>query len=583
MKKLLATFLVAGLIIIVCPTDLFDITICAETVYVDTSEIDMSVQQKTTSIAAKFPLIVDVSSELSWTSMVLPASMYGKNCEYTVSGSIGSTVLTVSKSSGVELSEIDSTEWWGAVLSTNGIDNYEAYNARYKSDTEIEVYPALRSDVTNGVLANFMYDAGTTYAGMHLTERGYKAYAQYVYNANPKHAEKTSYIARWRADIDSASSTDIGPFIAYGGKRNVSVSSSNINPWVMNKLSQKSLNFGYVSGWGNKYAHSTKTGLKWENIDLKNKTGYMELYLGGYVDGFDYPNGYEINVDLYLDGVLAKHYEKESMVLERICWDFAGASTATLDIYFNNMGVINSSSVGFTLSRCTFWENSDTRNVPLIQKGATVTQNFDSWGVYQDSASAKEFSRLHNVASGETILYENHSKGSMTSDWCKENLDINVLQYKTDYALFDFAINDKNSQSVTSEIYIENMKYVFYKCIENNIQPILIMPTVHGVAYYGYGVYVFDLIDTHIHIYENIFDADCNTCGETREAHILADLDGDKDIDTSDLALMKLHLAGARTLDEVGNLAADIDENGAVDTSDLAPLKLHLAGARTIG
>ncbi len=64
--------------------------------------------------------------------------------------------------------------------------------------------------------------------------------------------------------------------------------------------------------------------------------------------------------------------------------------------------------------------------------------------------------------------------------------------------------------------------------------------------------------------------------------YTVGDIDANGEVDTSDLALMKLHLAGARTLDETGELAGDIDANGEVDTSDLALLKLHLAGARPI-
>lgn len=440
---------------------------------------------------AQYPLVVDLTTELSWISAYLPAAMKNLDCEFTVSGTAGSTILSVSSATPLQMSEINSTAWWGGILTQNGIDGYEPYNVRYKSDTELEIFPALKTDVSNAILANYVLDAGTNYAGMHLTKRGYDAYAQCVYAANPKYAEKISYLARWRADVDSTSTTDIGPFVKYGGTANVGIGEKNINDEFMDSLARKRVNFGYVSGWGDSKAHETKTGLKWENVDLQQKTGYMELYIGGYVDGYVYPEGYEVNVDLYLDGELAYHYVKETTILERICVDFADADTATLDIYFNKMNVYNGASVGFTLSRCTFWENSGTFGTKLIQPNATIVQNFDSWGVYSDSASAKELERLHNVASRNTIPYVNNSKGSMTSTWSKENLYDNVLQYNTNYALFDFAINDTNSSDVTSELYRENMQWVFNECITNNIQPILIMPPMHG----RYVQYVFDMID----------------------------------------------------------------------------------------
>ncbi len=55
---------------------------------------------------------------------------------------------------------------------------------------------------------------------------------------------------------------------------------------------------------------------------------------------------------------------------------------------------------------------------------------------------------------------------------------------------------------------------------------------------------------------------------------LLGDANGDGKIDTTDLAVMKLHLAGLS-----GDIAEGIDMNadGIVNTTDLAELKLYLA------
>ncbi len=58
---------------------------------------------------------------------------------------------------------------------------------------------------------------------------------------------------------------------------------------------------------------------------------------------------------------------------------------------------------------------------------------------------------------------------------------------------------------------------------------------------------------------------------------LYGDVDNSGAIDTSDLASLKLYLAG---IGEVGE-NADCDANGSVDTGDLASLKLFLAGAVT--
>ncbi|MBE6739103.1 MAG: hypothetical protein E7565_02155 [Ruminococcaceae bacterium] len=56
---------------------------------------------------------------------------------------------------------------------------------------------------------------------------------------------------------------------------------------------------------------------------------------------------------------------------------------------------------------------------------------------------------------------------------------------------------------------------------------------------------------------------------------VLGDVNGDGAVDTTDLAELKLYLAGLQT--EVSE-GADMDEDGSVDTTDLAMLKLLLAG-----
>jgi hypothetical protein len=58
------------------------------------------------------------------------------------------------------------------------------------------------------------------------------------------------------------------------------------------------------------------------------------------------------------------------------------------------------------------------------------------------------------------------------------------------------------------------------------------------------------------------------------------DVNNDGVIDTTDLATLKLYLAG---VDVAVNMQyADMDSTNTVDTSDLALLKLYLAGAKTI-
>ncbi len=97
------------------------------------------------------------------------------------------------------------------------------------------------------------------------------------------------------------------------------------------------------------------------------------------------------------------------------------------------------------------------------------------------------------------------------------------------------------------------------------------------------------------HAYDNACDTNCNVCDLEREvpkhnydeegkctmcsAEISAgDINGDGNVDTNDLAVMKLFLAGLSELDNIGLLAGDLNGDGDVNTTDLAMLKFKLAG-----
>lgn len=66
---------------------------------------------------------------------------------------------------------------------------------------------------------------------------------------------------------------------------------------------------------------------------------------------------------------------------------------------------------------------------------------------------------------------------------------------------------------------------------------------------------------------------------DEQPAYTRGDINADGEINTSDLAELKLYLAGAITLNVIQLQAADISGDSLVDTTDLATLKLYLAGA----
>ena len=68
----------------------------------------------------------------------------------------------------------------------------------------------------------------------------------------------------------------------------------------------------------------------------------------------------------------------------------------------------------------------------------------------------------------------------------------------------------------------------------------------------------------------------CTVCGDKK--YVIGDCNADGNVDTTDLATMKLFLAGLSDLSDIGLLAGDLNGDGKVDTTDLATLKLKLAG-----
>ncbi len=81
------------------------------------------------------------------------------------------------------------------------------------------------------------------------------------------------------------------------------------------------------------------------------------------------------------------------------------------------------------------------------------------------------------------------------------------------------------------------------------------------------------------HQYDGDEDYICNECSYERPPYAIGDISGDGSVNTTDLAVMKLFLAGAGDVNDTGMLAGDMSGDGQINTTDLAQLKLVLAGS----
>ena len=443
------------------------------------------------------PLLAEMCADFAWCSMILPNSLTSKNVVLTVSGSSGSTEVTGSAISPdtLNLSDLGSN-WIGGLLSADGVA-FKVCNFRLKTGNTIEIYPALTEDITNGTLSTLMYDSGANYVGMHLTENGYKAFMQNLYNKNPKHCEVGRYVARFRSDVDTTC-----PFTWYGGQINgKQYRFTTLNPsnsWF-NRPSSRAYCYQFSSGWT---PHTTKSGAYWA-VDLKGNSGYLEAFIFPIAQGIlTLPQDQQIHVEVTIDGELVLSQILTDTICKRICVDYKNATTGRIEIYSNKWAAVSGEAYGFGLGRVTWWVNDLTFDVPIFPKGSVIAEEFDSWGVFHDGASGKELERLHNEATGVTVPFTNHSLGSQTSAWGMAWFYENVWKYNPSICIQDFGINDTNSiprslpetiegpdgktynNRLTAEQYCENMIRISKLAEHNNIQPIFTRNCLHGQTVY---------------------------------------------------------------------------------------------------
>ena len=466
---------------------------------------------KSTSTNTVNPLVVDMLADFNWScntevtafnasgAYIDEVSKTPNNAFFCVSGVVGDDYVTVISGGNASISgisAISSNKPFGAVLKYDD-GTYAVCNAWYRDDTTISIYPKLKADITSGELGNLK-------TGIHLSRRGYEAYAQKIYNTNPKWCEKGSLIVGYRPT--QGATTETSPFALYGATGTTVHKLVTDTGLSARKFLYKLLPTAYHF-YGAGVEIETESGIEW-SVSLDNKNGYMELFIGGSNwDTYDYETDNPVYIDLYLDGELYQQVIKTTRVLERVCIDFANAQTAQLKIYMKKWF---SSAEGFSISAISFWENkmhfADTNY--LVPKFSTIGQMFDSWGEFHDCQSAKSLAALHNSRCGVTVPYENHSKGSQTTVWGKAWFYENVLKYHPSHMLIDFFINDFNSQGgglaeatifgpdnteyinvVSVDEYMQNIQDIIDMAIVNKIQPIFIGTALHNG-------YTFEGVDT---------------------------------------------------------------------------------------
>lgn len=404
------------------------------------------------------------------------------NAYFKITGTKGANTVTVKTGGNATLEDIEGIINWGGVIGyDDGSYKPTLVLSSDKSENIIEVYPALEKDIVNGELGNIAVD------GMHLSRRGYKAYMQHAYNSNPKYCEKDKYIAKFKP---SFSIDEPIPFkkISNSGRLNMSINRVNATKPFRRNYSTNT--FSINNPWDTLL--DQKSGVEWK-VNVEGYKGYFETFISGgvYNTSLFKDTGFEMYIEWYLDNKLVKKIIKNTNEIERFCFDFENSATAKIVIYYNKVRK-GDDGEAIVVGDSTFWINDYKYGNKLIPRFSNVSQLFDSWGVFHNGASGKEFSRLINEDAGVTVPYSNTSKGSQTSAWGKSWWYENVKTKNPSIMITDFAINDGNSTTsegfpttvtgsdgleynnlITEDLYIKNMNDIFTMCKVNNIQPIM--------------------------------------------------------------------------------------------------------------
>ena len=454
-----------------------------------TDERFKSISEIVKTVETIVPLSIDTAS-LFW--MRKEATNFNQNTPFEVTGSAGSKELTIIGSQKASILTVD--DKYCAIVVVYDDGTATPHILQSYTDNILSVYPAIDKDVTNGIVAPLLHDS------QHLTKQGYKAYMQHIYNANPRYCEKNKYIKRF----DLTEST-IGQFKEFSGTPGRYAGTRNDAGIVNLQYGNK----GYMLIPYADYSEG-KYGVYWESETMA-KTGYLETYVGTTnipsrinLDNIEKESGYELHIEVYVDGVLAFEKMKKTIYIERICVPFEKEnSSVKLCVYYTNMR--NQTDTIFVGSTTT-WVN-ELNKKSLINKYDVVSQFFDSWGEFHadgsviteyneefsQGASGKELHRLLNSKAGIILPFYNRSGAGMTTRWAKAWWHLVVREHQPNIMLTEFGINDYHtnqttlpncndpygnvidmSQPITSQEFSANIKDLYEMCLLNNIQPVYI-------------------------------------------------------------------------------------------------------------
>ena len=298
--------------------------------------------------------------------------------------------------------------------------------------------------------------------GQHFTQEGYYAYSNYIYNYNPKHADREKWLYKFKNTDTTGKWVNNNGWLGYNMSKNINDATYN-----------------YYVSYGKQFMRfdftSLNSNLEWE-VNLNGKNGYLECFVGS-------ENLKEVIAEFYLDNEL-----KESKTFNlgtKLIFDYKDAKIGKIKFKINEFTERFTLRVGTT----TWFENREKYNRNMLTSFKKLAYIGDSWGEFQNKATSRELSKL--------LGYEvaNYSKAGHTCKYALHWFDEYIIKNKHDGVIIEYFTNDFNSINGTvqptftgidgqkhdmnlSSIdeYVTVMNEMIKKCKENGIQPIIILP-----------------------------------------------------------------------------------------------------------
>lgn len=388
----------------------------------------------------------------------------GGNYVLTVDGQEGDNYFTVKSGN---IADAGQTTKWAAVLQYADL-TFDGYQVTGTDGVDrVYVYPNVKKSVTGAKLGN-LHDMAQ---GQHYTELGYKAFGQHIFNNAGYYAQRNQYIAKFSSADTSGAWQKIGDVT--GITYNWGLSPVDANSKLL--IGESDINLVFTTD-------NVGEGLEW-TVPINKKAAYFD-------GSFGIQNGGAYKVEVIADGNVLKSITIDKNVEHVVC-DVSYSLSAKV-----RATALTDTSTTVRIGNCTWFELDKVPSNIFNTVNKKAVYLGDSWGTYHNAANPKEIERLwQQVNPNATVI--NRSQGGMTTKYARVWFDEYVLKEKPDILILEYFTNDINTivnnklgldfnapdgksyrTTVTEQEYLENIRYMVNKCIQNNIQPVVILPSI---------------------------------------------------------------------------------------------------------